>query len=112
MAFQVLVKNKTPEDTGFLDGILYARTGLFFMIYWNSTRGVHTLMAVNSKGIGKSISSAYAGDHACVPARCSAPARKNAVTPACTKRFGEGRHFGVQARACPWASIECGLRMR
>jgi len=27
------------------------------------------------------------------------------VTPACTKRFGEGRHFGVQAR--PLAVDEC-----
>jgi len=25
--------------------------------------------------------------------------RLGAVTPACTKRFGEGRHFGVQARS-------------
>jgi len=57
------------------------------------------LMAVNSKGIGKSISFAYAGDHTCVSARFSAPARKNAVTPACTKRFGEGRHFGLPVRA-------------
>jgi len=27
--------------------------------------------------------------------------RLRAETPACTKRFGEGRHFGVQARALP-----------
>jgi len=25
--------------------------------------------------------------------------RLRAETPACTKRFGEGRHFGVQARS-------------
>jgi len=27
--------------------------------------------------------------------------RLRAGTPACTKRFGEGRHFDVQVRACP-----------
>jgi len=27
--------------------------------------------------------------------------RLRAVTPAYTKRFGGGRHFGVQARVCP-----------
>jgi membrane carboxypeptidase/penicillin-binding protein PbpC len=56
MAFQALVKNKTPEVKWFLDGILYARTSPPFTIYWNLTRGVHTLMAVHSKGIGNSIS--------------------------------------------------------
>jgi hypothetical protein len=37
------------------------------------------------------------------------------TTPACrntsTKRFGKGRHFGVQARACPWGSIFQRIRM-
>ena len=31
--------------------------------------------------------------------------RLRTETPACTKRSGEGCHFGVQARACPWGSM-------
>jgi hypothetical protein len=32
--------------------------------------------------------------------------RLGAVTPACTRRFIEDRHFGVQARPWPWGSIK------